>query len=159
VVPAFKVLDHGIEELEGKRLALLLPFYVLKYRRQVKAARSDEERLALVPAVEGTMNRLLDAVRGLWEQGMLTDEDEELMLGEIEVLYTNLYEPYGGFREARTMVDERIMTRFDKMRMETRAEVARNLLKAGVSKDVIIQATGLTIADIEKQLRTASAPR
>jgi hypothetical protein len=80
--------------------------------------------------------------------------DEEL--GEIEVLYTKLYEPYGGFREARTMVDERIMTRFDKMRMETKAEVARNLLKAGVPKDVILQATGLTADDIENQLKTAS---
>jgi predicted transposase/invertase (TIGR01784 family) len=64
------------------------------------------------------------------------------------------------------------MTRFDKMRMEFdrmkietraegkaegKAEVARNLLKAGVSKDVIVQATGLTIADIEKQARTTSA--
>jgi hypothetical protein len=169
VVPAFKVLDHGIGELEGKKLALLLPFYVLKYRRQVKGARSDEERRALVPEVEGTMGRLVDAVRRLREQGMLTDSDEELMLGEIEVLYTKLYEPYEGFREARTMVDERILTRFDKLRMEvaeakaevveTKAEVARNLLKAGVSRDIILQATGLTLADIENQSPIASAPR
>jgi predicted transposase/invertase (TIGR01784 family) len=64
------------------------------------------------------------------------------------------------------MIDERIMTRFDKVRIEGRAEgeargraegkaegraeVARNLLKAGVSKEVIVQATGLTMADIER---------
>jgi hypothetical protein len=107
----------------------------------------------------------------------LTDRDEELMLGEIEVLYTELYKPYEGFREARTMVDERILTRFDKVRMEaaakvadveakmavtkveTKAEVARNLLKAGVTRDVILQATGLTITDIENQANMVSAPR
>jgi hypothetical protein len=172
VVPAFKVLEHGIEELEKKKLALLLPFYVLKYRKQVKAARSEEERRALVPEVEGTINRLLDALRGLRKQGMLTDGDEELMLGEIEVLYRELYEPYEGFREAKTMVDKRILTRFDKLRMEfneemadAKAEVteakarvaateakmvgmAQNLLKAGVPKDIILQATGLTTTDI-----------
>jgi hypothetical protein len=171
-VPAFKVLEHGIEELEGMRLALLLPFYVLKYRREVKTARSDEDWLALVPAVEETMKRLLDAVQNLRGAGLLTEGDEEIILGEVELLYSKLYEPYEGFREARTMIDERIMTRFDKMRMEFdrmkietraegkaegKAEVARNLLKAGVSKDVIVQATGLTIADIEKQARTTSA--
>jgi hypothetical protein len=197
VVPAFKVLEHGIEELEGKKLALLLPFYVLKYRKQVKAARSEEERCALVPEVEGTINRLLDGVRKLRGQGTLTEGDEELMLGEIEILYRELYEPYEGFREVKTMVDERILTRFDKLRMEfkvemaeaeaklteakakvaateakvaateakvmateakvaateakmviTKAEVARNLLKAGIPRDIILQATGLPIADI-----------
>jgi hypothetical protein len=45
IVPAFKVLEHGIEELEKKKLALLLPFYVLKYRKQVKAARSEKLNL------------------------------------------------------------------------------------------------------------------
>jgi predicted transposase/invertase (TIGR01784 family) len=115
------------------------------------------------------MGKLLDGIRGLCEQGMLTEGDEELMLGEIELLYTKLYEPYEGFREVKTMVDERILTRFDKLRMEiatktaevaaaeakmaatrteTRTEVARNLLKAGVAKDIILQATGLTAADI-----------
>jgi hypothetical protein len=165
VVPAFKVLEHGIEEIEKKKLALLLPFYVLKYRKQVKAARSEEERRTLVPEVEKTINRLLDALRELRGQGTLTDRDEELMLGEIEVLYTELYKPYEGFREARTMVDERILTRFDKLRMEfneemaeTKAEVARNLLKAGVARDVILQATGLTTADIENQAKTVSSP-
>jgi hypothetical protein len=180
-VPAYKVLEHGIEELERKKLALLLPFYVLKYRKQVKAARSEEERRALVPVVEETMGKLLDVVRRLWGEGLLTDGDEELMLGEIEVLYTKVYEPYEGFREVGTMVDERILTRFDKMRMEfkvemaeakakvaateakvaaTKAEVARNLLKAGVSRDIILQATGLTTADIENQVNiVSSAPR
>jgi hypothetical protein len=167
IVPAFKVLEHGIEELEKKKLALLLPFYVLKYRKQVKAARTEEERRALVPEVKETMGKLLDGVRRLCEQGMLTERDEELMLEEIELLYTELYEPYEGFREVKAMVDERILTRFDKLRMEfkaemaaTKTEVAQNLLKAGVARDIILQATGLTISDIENQTNiTSSAPR
>jgi hypothetical protein len=172
VVPAFKVLEHEVEELEERRLALLLPFYVLKYRKAVKAAKSEAERLALLPAMEGTLRRLLEAIGGLRAAGILTEADEEIILGEIDILYTELYEPYKGFREAKAMVDERIMTRFDKLRMEVRAEaiaegraegeargraegeakgkveVARNLFKAGVSEDIITRATGLAIADI-----------
>ena len=33
---------------------------------------------------------------------------------------------------------------------EGKAEVAWNLLKAGISRDIIFNATGLTIADLEK---------
>jgi hypothetical protein len=36
--------------------------------------------------------------------------------------------------------------------------VARNLLKAGVSRDIILQATGLTLADIENQSNIALRP-
>ncbi|MDR0554439.1 MAG: hypothetical protein LBG76_06550, partial [Treponema sp.] len=54
-VPAFKVLEHEIGELTGLRLALLLPFYVLKYRKAVKGARSEAERRALAPAVKETL--------------------------------------------------------------------------------------------------------
>jgi hypothetical protein len=65
------------------------------------------------------------------------------------------------FKGVKTMVDERIMTRFDSIRLEARAEgiaeAAWNLLKARVSKDVIVQTTGLTIADIEKQSKMISS--
>jgi hypothetical protein len=64
-VPAFKVLEHGIDELEGMRVGLLLPFYVLKYR----GAGSEEEREALVPEVEGTGGKVLVAVGELRRQG------------------------------------------------------------------------------------------
>jgi predicted transposase/invertase (TIGR01784 family) len=171
-IPTFKLLEHEIGELEEMRLALLLPFYVLKYRKALKAARSEEKRLALAPKMKETLERLLEAIEKLREAGILTEEDEEVILGETDLLYTELYKPYKGFWEAKAMVDERIMTRFDKVRMEGeakgiakgraegeargiskgrtegRAEVARNLLKAGISRDIIAQATGLAIADI-----------
>jgi hypothetical protein len=91
VIPVFKVLDHGIEELERMRLALLLPFYMLKYRRQVKAARSEEERLALVPVVTGTISRLLDAVQELRVAGILTEGGEERLVGEMDVWSGKLF--------------------------------------------------------------------
>jgi predicted transposase YdaD len=108
----------------------------------------------------------------------------------MDLLYTRLYGPHEEFREAKKMVDERIMTRFDRARMEGRVEgeargrvegeargraegmaegeargraegvakVARNLLEAGVAKDIIVRATGLTMADIEKQAGMAASP-
>jgi predicted transposase/invertase (TIGR01784 family) len=169
VVPAFKVLEHEIEDLERKKLALLLPFYTLKYRKRVKAAGVGEKRLELVSAVEGTFKRVVDAVEELRKTGLLTAEDAEFIMGEAQILYAELYEPYKEFREARMLLEERLENPFVKARRESRAEgraegmaegmvkVARNLLKAGVSRDIIAQATGLTIADLEKQSVPASA--
>jgi hypothetical protein len=167
VIPVFKVLNHEIEELEGKKLALLLPFYILKYRKQAKAARTEEERLALVPAVKETVKRLIGAVQGLREGGILTGEDEAVILGEVKILYSELYDTYEEFREAKVVLEERLENPVLKAKRdgkvegraegkaEGKAEVAWNLLKAGVSKDIIIQATGLSIADIENRQRTA----
>jgi predicted transposase/invertase (TIGR01784 family) len=45
--------------------------------------------------------------------------------------------------------------------VEGKVEAARNLLKAGVSRELILNATGLTMADLENQSKTAfsaSAP-
>jgi predicted transposase/invertase (TIGR01784 family) len=164
-VPAFKVLEHEIAELEGMRVALLLPFYMLKYRKQVKAARTNEERQDLAPKVGETLKNLLDAVQELRESGILTREDEAAILGEVKILYSELYETYEEFREIKMTLEERLENPYFKMKREARAEglaegraeVAWSLLKAGVSKDVIVQATGLSIADIERQSRTTTS--
>jgi hypothetical protein len=171
VIPAFKVLDHDVKELEGMKAALLLPFYILKYRQQVKAARSVEERQALAPAMKDTMESVLGAVAELREAEILTAADELVILGEVRVLYSELYKPYEEFREAKMTLEERYENPYLKAIREGRAEgkvlgrvegkaegkveVARNLLKAGVSQDLILHATGLTMADIENQSKTA----
>jgi hypothetical protein len=160
-VPAFKVLAHKIEYLEEKKLALLLPFYMLKYRKAVKGAKTEGERRALEPGIRETVESLLDAVQGLREQGTLTGEDEAAILGEVKVLYSELYEPYKEFREVKMTIEERLENPYFKMKREAiaedRAEVARNLLKEGIGTEVIARATGLSIDDIEKQSRTASS--
>lgn len=43
--PSFKFLEHSIEELD--QMVILLPFYILKLRKRVKAAKSSEERQEL----------------------------------------------------------------------------------------------------------------
>jgi predicted transposase/invertase (TIGR01784 family) len=106
------------------------------------------------------IKRLLEAVGELRESGILTWEDEGVILGEVENLYSDLYKPYKELREVKMTLEERLENPYLKMkweamtegrtegRVEGRAEVARNLLKAGVSRDIIIQATGLSMSDI-----------
>jgi len=47
VVKAFKFLDYGIKDLEEKKLALLLPFYVLKLRKRIVSTKNSALRVEL----------------------------------------------------------------------------------------------------------------
>jgi hypothetical protein len=150
-IPTFKVLEHAIKELEQRKLALLLPFYLLKYRKQVKAARSAEKRQALAPGMKAVMENLLNAVKELREKEILTEEDEAVILGRVKVLYESLYEPYEEFKEAQMTLEERYENPYLKAKREARAEgeaagmekVARNALAEGATIEFVRKITGL----------------
>jgi predicted transposase/invertase (TIGR01784 family) len=96
-----------------------------------------------------------------------------VIIGQIEILYKQIYTtPYGEFREAKGMIDEMVMSSIDKAlakakisearsvaegKAEGKAEVARTMLKEGISVDNVIRYTGLSLADIEKSTQTASS--
>ena len=157
-IPTFKVLEHEVKELEQKKLALLLPFYILKYRQQVKTARNSAERQAIAPGMKAVMENLLNAVRELREMAILTANDETVILEEVKLLYASLYEPYEEFKEAKMTYEEfdkKYPNPFVKARREARAEgkaegetvgmekVARNALAEGATIEFVRKITGL----------------
>jgi hypothetical protein len=175
-IPAFKVLEHEIEDFGKMGLAVLLPFYILKYRRQVNAAGSPRRRRELAPEVGETMKGLLATARRLREDGTLTEEDETYILGEIQILYSELYGPYEEFKEGRTMIEDRLMNPYTKWKMQleelrkeveeskkeveeskmaTKVEDAESLIKEGVSPEIVARALGITLNDIEKHSKVS----
>jgi hypothetical protein len=117
-VPAFKVLEHDPEEFRRLGLAALLPFYILKYRRQAAAAQSPQARRELAPEMGKTMKSLLAVAGRLREQGILTEDDETYILGEMQILYSELYEPYEELREARVMIEDRLVNPYTKWKTQ-----------------------------------------
>jgi predicted transposase/invertase (TIGR01784 family) len=168
-IKTFKVLDHKLKEMESLGLALLLPFHILKFRKRVKAMRNSEERLAMVPELTSEIENLLQTTTEFRKKGILTANDEVVIIGQIEILYNQIYYPYGEFREAKGMIDEMVMSSIDKAlikaklsaaqdaaqnlargKAEGKAEVAKTMLKDGLPIDAVIRYTGLSLADIEK---------
>ncbi|MDR2483484.1 MAG: hypothetical protein LBD08_07640 [Treponema sp.] len=63
--PALKLLDYTVEELEERGLSILLPFYLLKLKKRVRAARTPEKRQELA----GEMKDLVEKLTAALERG------------------------------------------------------------------------------------------
>lgn len=46
-VPVFKLLEHNLEELNRRKMIILVPFMILKLRRSIEKKRTDENMEAL----------------------------------------------------------------------------------------------------------------
>jgi predicted transposase/invertase (TIGR01784 family) len=161
-VETFKVLEHDLKDMERLRLDLLLPFQILKFRNRIKSADS---RQAVAPELTAELKRLVGMAVELREKGILTANDELVIIGQIEILYNQIYTPYGEFMEAKKVIDEMVMSSIDKAKLafkaegkaEGKAEVARNLIKDGFPMEAVSRSTGLSPADIERGTQTVSS--
>ena len=122
--PTLKLLDYTVEELEERNLSILLPFYLLKLRKRVQAARTPEKRQALAGQMKELVEELTAAVERGERKGSLDKSDMRTLIALMGKLYDNLYKGYPEFEEAHEMVDEMLLTVADEaeLRGEARGE-------------------------------------
>jgi hypothetical protein len=155
-VPTFKFLDYDIGELEARKLTILLPFYVLKLRRQVRRTKRPERRAELAAEMRQLMDELVAAVDRGEESGLMREQDMREVLELMERLYKELYQGYGEFKEVDVMLQDRLLTYSEEAelrgrqegRQEGKEDMARNLLLNGVSPDIIAKSSGLPLTRI-----------
>jgi hypothetical protein len=105
-VDTFNLLEHSIDELEEQGFALLLPFYVLKMRRQIKKAKNSEELEKLSSPLKILLDELLGAVDRLNEKGEIAKEDAEGIVSGTERIYIELFSLYKELTEGDIMLEE-----------------------------------------------------
>jgi hypothetical protein len=160
-VRAFKFLEHGVPELERRKLAILLPFYVLKLRRGAVSARTPKRRAELAGEMKSILDELVAAADRAEASGVMSEADKRIVLDHMAYLYKELFAQYDEFKEADAMLQDRILTYsekaelkgFEKGREEGREEkardMARELLANGVSPDIIAKSSGLPMDAIK----------
>ena len=154
-VPAFKVLEHGVSELE--HLALLLPFYLLKVRAELKRFESDsEKRRELAERLAGYVNEIAETLRSSRENSYITDNDVVMLKERMSKMHSELY---GGYKEfsvvdmtIEQMYNESVLKKIDEA--EAKAEkrglsqgitkVAKAMKDAGEAVSKIMDYTGLS---------------
>ena len=151
----FKFLDYEIKELEEKKLAILLPFYVLKLRKRVVSTRNSTRRAELCVEMKEILDELMTAVERAVSIGLLNETDGRTVLEYTEKLYRELYQRYDEFKEADVMLQDIILTYSEEAelrgRREGKEEMARNLLLRGdYSPEVISEIAGLPVERIRK---------
>jgi predicted transposase/invertase (TIGR01784 family) len=156
-VETLKFLEHEIEELEKRKLAILLPFYVLKLRKKVVAAKTSSARAKLAVEMKSLLDELMTAIGQAAETGLMNEADSRSVLEYTERLYSELYKEYDEFKEADAMLQDTILTYSEEAeqrgieegKKEGKEEVARNLIANGVSTDIIVKSTGLSLNKIQ----------
>jgi len=126
-VPAFKVLEHSVSELE--HLALLLPFYLLKVRAELKRFESDsDKRKELAERLAGYVNEIAETLHNSLEKSYITDSDVVMLKERMIKMHSELYGSYKEFSVVdmtiEQMYNESVLKKIDEAeaRLEARAE-------------------------------------
>jgi len=157
--PAFKILNHSISDLEG--LALLLPFYSLKIRKELKKAGTDsEKRKKLSKELEGYMVEIVKSLEGSKRNSYINDEDLALLLEKLDVMNSELYGKYEEFAEVnmnlkkwatsgvRKAVDKAVIKAEKRGEMRGVNQTAKAMKAAGEAISKIMDYTGLSRSEI-----------
>ena len=152
-VPTMKFLDYSVEELDKRRMAILLPLYLLKLRRKIKNAKEkgtagqyvEEIRSLLNVDILGTLSQNLDA-------GNITHRDIHALLNLLIRLYNHLYGEIKEFQDegVKSVIDERLVLETDILVTETMESAAKGMLLEGMDVAAIERATKLPIERILK---------
>jgi hypothetical protein len=157
-VKTLKLLDYGVEELAGKGFTPLLPFYIIKLRKEAKRAKTEEERRRVEEAFKELGMKLAKTIEESAPEWLLDEADITTLLERL----SGMVEYVGrGYRttEVKKMIDTSLMG-YGKVllmegklegRMEDKLEIL-NLLKAGCSTEALKER-------LEAELAAASKPK
>ncbi|MDD2970921.1 MAG: hypothetical protein PHE02_02165 [Lachnospiraceae bacterium] len=114
-VPTVKYLELSMEELNRKKLVILIPFQLLRVRKLMEKART-EENLELLKNI--IQNDILGSIRRNLEIGNITQDDVRRLQRLTGKLYDNLYSNYDEMEEMNEMTDESLLLDIDIIEME-----------------------------------------
>lgn len=96
-IPVYSVLGHTVDEMEQDKLHLLMPFQVLRRRKEASSAKTTEERRKEL--IQETLETALQ-IEACLERGctaeIITESDATMLLEIMETLYNELYETQEG---------------------------------------------------------------
>jgi hypothetical protein len=122
-VTSFKPLEHSIAEIGARKMSILLPFFMIKPRKQVLTAKSSKERKQIAEDLKSLVRDLEYMTEQSVLNGNMTKADKSIVINIMKRLYDHLYKKYDDFTEVQIMVDDIYWTDADKMMRE--AEEAR----------------------------------
>jgi hypothetical protein len=159
-VETFTPLTHSVKELEKKGLVILLPFYVLKLRKQVENAKSGAERKKLSEQMQKLLDELAETVEDCERKGVIDGQDALDIIRGLEQLYKELFGNYKEFAEENSMVQEKFVRYstviMEKAELDKALKIARNFLADGLGPERVARNTGLPLAKVKALLKSTA---
>jgi hypothetical protein len=136
-IPTFKVLQHSVSELED--MALLLPFYILKIRKELERKGIDTaKRKILSKRLEGYVIEIGKVFKRLVKNNYITAKDAAMLLRRLLNMNLELYGDYPEFVEVdmtlKQLVDTGIDEAIDKAVNKAVAKAVAETKKAVVAE-------------------------
>jgi hypothetical protein len=111
-IPAFKVLNHSVSELGD--MALLLPFYILKIRRELERKGTDSaKRKILSRKLENYIVEIDKVLKRLKQNNYITAKDAAMLLRRLLNMNLELYGKYPEFTEVDMTLKKLVETGID----------------------------------------------
>ncbi|MDR1148198.1 MAG: hypothetical protein LBK66_06150 [Spirochaetaceae bacterium] len=169
-VKTLKLLDYGVEELAGKGFAPLLPFYIIKLRKEAKRAKTEEERRRVEEAFKELGMKLAKTIEESAPEWLLDEADITTLLERL----SGMVEYVGrGYRttEVKKMINTSLMGYGKVLLLEGEKKGRKkgkkegekkgkleilNLLKAGCSTEVLKERLEAELVSAASKPRTIS---
>jgi len=159
-VEVLNLLRQDVMATASKGLALLLPFYALKLRRDVEAAKTSEARRRLAPRMEALLDSLRGALAQCVENGIIEGDDLGPLLGWLKKLSVELYSQYNELAEE--VLNMELVNPYDEYVAERTKEVAQEVTKEvtkEVTEEVTKEVTKKVTKEVKEQTRRETARR
>ena len=111
-VRVFRMAEQSPESLERQRLLLLLPFCLLRFRRELVKGATAEERCAIAGREMRMIDELEDILTRSRKAGFLGTDDGIIILESMAQMHEELYGAYPEFQEASMELDNRLKLRW-----------------------------------------------
>ncbi len=114
-VPVFKYLETSLEDLNQKKLIILIPFQLLKLRKLLQKNRSPENLQALQNLIQ---HDILGSIETNYKLGNISMNDAYRLQQLTKLLYDYIYAHYAEVKELNDMTDESILLDIDIIEMQ-----------------------------------------
>ena len=161
-VPIMKVQAYSLDDIFGKGLLMLIPFYIFSHEKNFAEYNSNEQKLSELKA---EYSKILERLDGLEEQGVIRAFDKRTIIElsgdvikEIAQKYENVQKGVGDIMSgpliettARTILNQGISQGLSQGINQNQKEIALRMLKRGkMTVEEIAEDTGLSIEEVEQ---------
>lgn len=117
-VPTVKLADISAQELNNRKMVILIPFHLLKLRKLMAKNRSHDTICSLKKLVE---TDILGSIETNQQLGNITPSDAHQLISLTKKLYSYLYEIYTESEEVHDMIDQSLELESDELVLKMQA--------------------------------------
>ena len=120
-VSTFKFLEASLEELNNKKMIILIPFQLLKLRDIMKKERSEENLKALQYLIE---HDIIESIEQNLTLNNITTDDARRLKQLTHRLYQHIYSHYDEMEVLNVLTDESLILDIDIIEKKHEEEIA-----------------------------------